>query len=109
MYHYIPYYAEHGGGILYRDPADIREEIGAIRTLLTSTAKRMQEAEEMKEELLLTMDGVHPLPHDSLMALAEVVEDCGSLKREFEELWERADGLASELGESLSLLQGGIA
>lgn len=105
MYHYMPYTPE-GGGFLFRDPAEIRAELSEIRTLLARTEERMAEAESVKEEILLSLteNGGNG---EGLRALDSVVEDCTALKKTLEELWERTDGLAEELSDSLFLVRGG--
>ena len=105
MYHYIPYTAT-GGGLLFRDPAEIRDELAEIRTLLKRTEERMAEAESVKEEILLSLAG-NEKDTEELRALDTVVEDCTALKKTLEELWERTDGLAEELSDSLFLVRGG--
>lgn len=109
MYHYISVTADHHGGILYRDPDDIREEITAIRGLLNTTANRMREAERLKEELLLALSRSALPGAVCAAALDSIVEDCSEMKRSFEELWEQADCLADELSETLAFFGGGIA
>lgn len=105
MYHYMPYTAE-GGGRLFRDPAEIRTELSEIRSLLTRTEARMAEAESVKEEILLAL-AENEGDAEGLRALDSVVEDCTSLKKTLEALWERTDGLAEELSDSLFLVRGG--
>lgn len=104
MYHYIAYSAE-GGGRLLRDPAEIREEMAAIRDLLARTEERMQAAEEKKEELILLLGEGDGAPA-CLPELREVVDESESLKRRMEGLWERTDLLGTELSDALYLLRG---
>ena len=105
MYRYMPYTAE-GGGLLLRDPAEIRTELSDIRALLRRTEEKMAEAESAKEEILLTLTG-NERDAEGLRALDGVVEDCTTLKKTLEELWERTDSLAEELSDSLFLVRGG--
>ena len=107
MYHYIPCTAGHRGGILYRDPADIREEMRSIRCLLQKTEERMHEAEEVKEEWLALSERDESSP-EALLVLDAVVADCEEVKRTFEELWARTDGLSEELADTLTLLRGAV-
>ncbi len=105
MYAYLSEGSPLYGGGLYRSPEDIREEITEIRRSLTECEKRMKEAEDAKEELLATIDEIHA-PPEALAAIDRVVEECGELKGRFLDLWERADGLAEELADSLHLFGG---
>lgn len=105
MYRYMPYTAE-GGGVLLRDPAEIRAELSDIRALLKRTEEKMAEAESAKEDILLALTG-NEKDTEGLRALDSVVEDCTALKKTLEELWERTDGLAEELSDSLFLVRGG--
>lgn len=104
MYHYILRSAE-GGGRLLRDPADIREELGGIRSLLIKTEADIKATERKKEALLVLLEeGLDTPPY--LGALAEAVDKSERLKRRMEELLERTDVLGSELSDSLCLLRG---
>ena len=104
MYHYILRSAT-GGGCLLRDPADIREELGGIRTLLLKTEADITAAERKREALLVLLgNGLDTPPY--LPALSEVVDESEGLKRRMDELLERTDLLRSELSESLRLLRG---
>ena len=104
MYHYIPYTAT-GGGLLWRDPADVREELSAIRTLLGESERRLSEAESLKEELIETLAHSTVTP-ENLISLDAVVNDCEERKAMLEELWERTDALREELSDALFLLRG---
>ncbi len=104
MYHYISYTAE-GGGRLLRDPADIREELGGVRALLSETERRIEAVEEKKEELLTLLGSSCDTP-SYLSALSEVVDESDALKRRLEGLREQTDTLGEELSCSLLLLRG---
>lgn len=104
MYHYIPCSRDNGGGVLFRDPSDIREELADIRRLLQTTEKRMQSAESTKEELLLLLGST--AEREQLASLSGVVEDCEELKHRYEELWAMTDALSEELSDTLYLLGG---
>ena len=101
MYHYILRSAE-GGGRLLRDPADIREELGGIRTLLLETEEKIKTAERRKEALLLLL-GEHVNVPPYLAALSETVDESERLKGRMQGLLERTDLLAAELSETLIL------
>lgn len=103
MYHYIPYTAE-GGGLLWRDPADVREELTAIRSLLAESERRLSEAESKKEELIAAI--THTATPEHLSALDAIVNDCEERKATLEELWARTDSLREELSDALFLLRG---
>ena len=105
MYHYMPYTENDAGGVLFRAPRVIREELLSIREELKTAEGRMEEAEARKEELLLTLSA-SPSDTESLTALGEIVEDSEELKGRLEELWERIDTLSEELSDALFLLYG---
>ena len=104
MYHYILRSRE-GGGRLLRDPADIREELGGIRTLLAETEGRMKKVERKKEALLVLLDeGLESPPY--LTALTEVLDEGELLKSRMKGLSERTELLGAELSDTLHLLRG---
>ena len=105
MYHYMPYTSDHAGGVLFRAPREIREELLLIREELKTAESRMEEAEARKEELVLSLSAT---PEDSelLTSLTGIIEDCEELKGRLEELWEHIDTLSDELSDALFLLHG---
>lgn len=107
MYHYIPCSAGHSGGLLYRDPADIKEELLTIRTLLLNAEERMREAEEIKEIWLATADRADA-PSETLAILDAAVAECEEVRHTFLLLSERTDGLREELSETLIYLRGAV-
>ena len=104
MYHYIPYSAD-GGGLLCRDPADVREELASVRTLLAEGERRLTEAESIKDELLAVLSHANATP-ELMTALDGVIADCEERKATLEALWERTDSLAEELADAVFLLRG---
>ncbi len=105
MYHYMPYAQDHAGGVLFRAPLEIREELLSARELLKTVEGRMAEAEERKEELLLVLASC-PEDGECILALEALLDEGEELKGQLEELWERTDVLSEELSEAVFLLHG---
>lgn len=108
MYHYIPYGQEHAGGVLFRAPLEIREELLAVRELLKTVETRMDDAEERKEELILSLEA-SPNDRELILSLEALLDEGEELKAQFEALLERTDALREELSDAVFLLTGSHA